>query len=88
MKLLSVKIIAFQYSIALKTNISTSLNLALQTVGGSAGNMICVHNVVAAAAVVGLIGKEGSIIRKLLVPLLYFLILAGILGVILSFILS
>jgi len=31
-------------------------------VGGAAGNMICIHNVVAASAVVGLLGKEGLLI--------------------------
>lgn len=77
---------SFQYNIALKSNLSTSLIVALQTVGGSAGNMVCVHNVVAAAATVGLIGKEGAIIRKVMVPLLYFLIFAGTLGMLLAYV--
>jgi len=77
---------SFQYNLALKTNLSTSVIVALQTVGGSAGNMVCVHNVVAAAATVGLIGKEGTIIRKLLIPLLYFLIFAGIMGLLMIYI--
>jgi lactate permease len=42
--------------------------VALQAVGGAAGNMICVHNVVAASATVGLIGREGDLIRKALIP--------------------
>lgn len=77
---------SFQYNLALKTNLSTSTIVALQTVGGAAGNMICVHNVVAAAATVGLIGKEGNIIRKILIPLLYFLIFAGILGLLMIYV--
>lgn len=67
-----------QYSIALQTGISTDIVLALQVIGGAAGNMICVHNVVAASAVVGLSGREGDIIRKTLVPAILYGLLAGL----------
>ncbi|ASK62454.1 lactate permease [Virgibacillus phasianinus] len=72
-----------QYSIADQTGIDTNIVLALQVIGGAAGNMICVHNVVAASAVVGLSGEEGSIIRKTLIPALLYGLLAGIGGFIL-----
>jgi lactate permease len=52
----------------------------LQAVGGAAGNMICVHNVVAASATVGLVGREGDLIRKTLVPMGYYVVQAGLLG--------
>ena len=54
--------------------------VALQAVGGAAGNMICVHNVVAAAATVGLFGREGLVIRKTLIPTVYYLAAAGVIG--------
>ncbi len=54
--------------------------VALQAVGGAAGNMICVHNVVAASAVVGLLGREGSIIRMTLLPFVYYALLPGSVG--------
>ena len=54
--------------------------VALQAVGGAAGNMICVHNVVAASATVGLIGREGDLIRKALIPMIYYVLAAGTLG--------
>lgn len=54
--------------------------VALQAVGGAAGNMICVHNVVAASAAAGLVGKEGTLIRRVLLPLTYYLLAAGFLG--------
>ena len=54
--------------------------VALQAVGGAAGNMICVHNVVAASAVVGLLGREGSIIRITLLPFVYYALLPGSVG--------
>lgn len=54
--------------------------VALQAVGGAAGNMICVHNVVAAGAVVGMMNREGEVIRKTLVPMAYYCIQAGLIG--------
>jgi len=72
----------FQFTTAVKTGAVPGVIVALQAVGGAAGNMICVHNVVAASAVVGLIGKEGHLIRKTLIPMTYYLIVAAIVGVI------
>ncbi|HLS25411.1 MAG TPA: L-lactate permease [Beutenbergiaceae bacterium] len=51
--------------------------VAAQAVGGAAGNMVAVHNVVAAAATVGLLGQEGRLIRKSVVPMTYYLLAAG-----------
>ncbi len=70
----------FQFTTALKIGLLPAIIVALQAVGGAAGNMICVHNVVAASAVVGLTGKEGSIIRKTLIPMTYYLIAAALIG--------
>jgi lactate permease len=72
----------FQFATAIKIGVVPAVVVALQAVGGAAGNMICVHNVVAASAVVGLIGKEGHIIRKTLIPMTYYLIVAAIVGII------
>lgn len=69
-----------QYEVALQTGLNTNVVLAQQVIGGAAGNMICVHNVVAASTVVGLAGKEGDIIRKTLVPALYYGLMVGIVG--------
>ena len=73
----------FQFTTAVKISAVPGVIVALQAVGGAAGNMICVHNVVAAAAVVGLAGKEGLLIRKTLIPMTYYLVMAGILGILL-----
>jgi lactate permease len=72
----------FQFATAIKIGVVPGVIVALQAVGGAAGNMICVHNVVAASAVVGLIGKEGHLIRKTLIPMVYYLIVAAIIGII------
>ncbi|WP_044895441.1 L-lactate permease [Bacillus alveayuensis] len=59
---------------------ATSYVVALQAIGGAAGNMICVHNVVAASATVGLIGKEGILIRRALIPMSYYVFAGGAIG--------
>lgn len=57
-----------------------SMVVSLQAVGGAGGNMVTVHNVVAASATVGLLGREGDVIRKTLIPMTYYMIAAGLLG--------
>ena len=70
----------FQFGVADQINASPLIIVSLQAVGGAAGNMICVHNVVAASAAVGMIGKEGTIIAKLLIPTAFYLVFAGAIG--------
>lgn len=70
----------FQFDVGSRIGVDPTWIVALQAVGGAAGNMICVHNVVAACAVVGLVGKEGAIIRKTIFPFLYYALLTGALG--------
>ena len=71
---------SFQYEVATSAEISRVITVALQVVGGAIGNMICVHNVVAASTTVGVLGQEGKIIRINLVPAALYAILAGIVG--------
>lgn len=70
----------FQFGVGERIGLSPVLIVALQAVGGAAGNMICVHNVVAASATVGLVGQEGALIRKTLIPTIYYLAFAGVIG--------
>ncbi|WP_131667574.1 L-lactate permease [Psychrobacter pygoscelis] len=73
----------FQWSTAAQIGLDNNLAaqvVALQAVGGAAGNMVSVHNVVAACAVVGLINKEGFVIRKTLLAMIYYVIQAGLIG--------
>ncbi|MFT4343547.1 MAG: L-lactate permease [Candidatus Woesearchaeota archaeon] len=72
----------FQFTIGQHIGVNPGFLVALQAVGGAAGNMVSIHNIVAAAATVGLLGKEGFIIRKVAFPLLYYLVAAGIIGII------
>ncbi len=70
----------FQFNIGLQTGFDPAWIVALQAVGGAAGNTICIHNVVAASAVAGIYGKEGSIIRLTLPVFFYYALGAGVIG--------
>ena len=67
----------FQFATAESIGVYPALVVAAQAVGGAAGNMIAIHNVVAAAATVGLMGQEGAILRKTVFPMLYYCLLSG-----------
>ena len=73
----------FQFETANLLGFSGALMVALQSVGAAAGNMIAIHNVVAASATVGILGKEGNILRITIIPTIYYLILTGIIGLLL-----
>jgi lactate permease len=75
----------FQYSIAEQLGISTVLIVSLQNIGGAMGNMICVHNVIAACATVGLVGVEGLLIRRNLLPMTMVGLIVGTIGIILVY---
>jgi len=72
--------VLFQYGIAANLGVSTSMVVALQAVGAAAGNMIAIHNVVAASAVVGLLGQEGQTLRRTLLPTIYYVTIVGAIG--------
>ncbi|MDX1404256.1 MAG: L-lactate permease [Woeseiaceae bacterium] len=71
---------SFQFGVGQRIGVDPTWIVALQAVGGAAGNMICVHNVVAASAVVGMLGREGLVIRRTFLPFVYYAGLTGILG--------
>ncbi|MGD6849402.1 L-lactate permease [Rossellomorea aquimaris] len=70
----------FQFSVADQIGADPQTVLSLQVLGANAGNMVCVLNVVAAASVVQLSGKEGQIIRITVVPMLLYVLLSGSFG--------
>ncbi len=70
----------FQFRMGELLAVDPTWIVALQAVGGAAGNMICVHNVVAASAVVGLLGREGAVIRMTIIPFVYYALLPGSVG--------
>lgn len=74
----------FQFGVATKLMMPSFMIVALQAVGAAAGNMIAIHNVVAACATVGFLGKEGMVLRKTIIPTIYYLVIVGILGLIIT----
>ena len=74
-----------QFSIADNLHISHIITVSLQNVGGSLGNMINVQKIITACAVVGLIGVEGLIIKRSVIPMIFAILVAGIVGLILTF---
>ena len=65
-----------QFQTAELVKMSPVLIVALQNIGGAAGNMICVNNVVAACATTGTMGNEGKIIRTNILPCLIYCIIS------------
>jgi lactate permease len=72
----------FQHGVAEQLLISGAFIVALQAVGAAAGNMIAIHNVVAASATVGLLGQEGATLRRTVIPTIYYIVAAGVIGII------
>lgn len=75
----------FQFEAAMALSLSPALIVASQAVGAAAGNMIAIHNVVAASATVGLLGQEGATLRKTILPTMYYVIFAGIIALIAAY---
>ncbi|WP_435235659.1 L-lactate permease [Psychromonas sp. PT13] len=72
----------FQFEVAQSLSVSSVVVVSLQAVGAAAGNMIAVHNVVAASATVGLLGREGATLRKTIIPTLFYVIATGVIGLV------
>ena len=72
----------FQFGVAQSLGISGAMIVAIQAVGAAAGNMVAIHNVVAASATVGLLGREGVTLRKTVWPTLYYVLFTGVIGLI------
>ena len=61
------------------------LVVALQCVGGSVGNMICINNIVAACSTLGLSGTEGKLIRRNSIPVLIYVAISVLTAAIILF---
>ncbi|PIE66503.1 MAG: lactate permease, partial [Desulfobacterales bacterium] len=76
----------FQWSVAAQLSLPRQIIAASQAVGGAMGNMVCIHNIVAACAVTGLIGREGLILRRTFWPFLLYGIVVGVVTMLLTMI--
>ena len=70
---------AFQFEVGVTLGMPTTILVASQSIGAAIGNIVAIHNVIAALATVGMIGATGRVIRLNLIPLVYYLVGGGIL---------
>jgi len=75
----------FQFTAAGELGLPRTIIVGAQAVGGAIGNLVAIHNVVAALATVGLVGQEGRVIRLNLIPLLYYATAVGLLTLLFVF---
>lgn len=78
----------FQFGVASTLGISGAVIVAVQAIGAAAGNMVAIHNVVAASATVGLLGREGAILRKTFWPTVYYVLMTGVVAMIAIYVLG
>ncbi|MFP4084752.1 MAG: L-lactate permease [Desulfonatronovibrio sp.] len=76
----------FQWGMASQLDLPHQIIVAAQAVGGGFGNMVCIHNIVAVCAVVGLSGKEGLILRKTFWPFVLYGLVTGVIVTLMSFV--
>ncbi|MDL5360760.1 L-lactate permease [Halalkalicoccus sp. NIPERK01] len=77
----------FQFEAAQQLGLPTQIIVGAQAVGGAIGNLVAIHNVVAALATVGLVGQEGRVMRLNLIPLVYYAIFVGFWALLFSYVL-
>lgn len=62
----------FQYNFAMDLNFDPVLVVSMQAIGATAGNMIAIHNIVVASVTVGMVGKEWWVIKRTIIPTLFY----------------
>lgn len=67
----------FQFSTGAQIGVPPELVVSAQAVGGAGGNPIAIHNIVAASATVGLLGREGDLLRKTVIVTTYYCLAGG-----------
>ena len=75
---------AIQDSIARTLGFDRTSILALQSVGAAMGNMAPISNIVAVNSILGLVNQEAMVLRRMVVPLTVYGLVAGLSGLILA----
>ncbi|MFO8150972.1 MAG: L-lactate permease [Trueperaceae bacterium] len=70
----------FQLVAARGLGLSPTAMLGAQGFGAAVGNIVCPHNLIAAGATVGLVGREGEVLRRTLWVALAYASLGGLLA--------
>jgi len=69
-----------QNSIAQNLGLDRTMVLSAQSVGGAMGNMVSINNIVAVCSILGIINKEGAILKKTFLPTILYGVIAAIAG--------
>ena len=69
----------FQDSTAAKLELRADIMQGAQSFGAAVGNVVCPHNVIAGAATVGLVGREGDVLRSTVPAALLYAAAGGVL---------
>jgi len=73
-----------QDSIARTLGFDRTSILALQSVGAAMGNMIAISNIVAVTSILGLENQEGFVLKRTVIPLVVYALVAGVSGLLLT----
>lgn len=69
-----------QDSIVQNLHLSRTTILSLQNVGGAMGNMVCINNIVAVCSILGIMNKEGFILKRTFFPMVIYGLIAAMLA--------
>lgn len=75
---------AIQDSIARTIGFERTSILALQSVGAAMGNMVAISNIVAVTSILGLVNQDGFVLKRTVIPLIVYGLIAGICGLLLT----
>ena len=75
---------SLQYETALLLDLPTAIVVALQVVGGGIGNMVCINNIVAVCSILMLDKSEGLILKRTVVAMVVYGVIAGLVSFILG----
>jgi len=73
-----------QNSIAQSVGLDRTLILSLQSVGAAMGNMVCINNIIAVCSILGVYNQEGFILKRTVIPMVLYGIIAAAIGFVLS----
>lgn len=69
---------------AMELGLNTEKILALAAVGGAAGNMIALGDIITAESVVGLVNSERKVLKNVMIPCLIYVAIVCVVGILIS----
>lgn len=72
-----------QQTIAMTVGLPQTTTLALQSVGGAMGNMVCINNIIAVSTILGISNQEGYIIKRTVIPMIIYGMIAAVMSTLL-----